>query len=265
MQPSRKTHTRHPRRGFTLVELLVVIVIIAALGSLVFVMAQRGMRSARAATEANNLRQTGTALTSLASDLGYYPTGYNPNTQESWATRLVEADVGENSGTTQLEWLWSPLLTNDIPRDAQGGTVTHFGANPAILTDADPTSTQDPPAPEFRMRPAQLRRPAQQILLASATPTGSKVRYKRADPIMRDMLPLIGGTASSPGEPPQLSENSANASLNIRDTKARSQQYGSEPDFYRFRDGKGRFLFVDGHMQSMTPSDHKERHWAVSY
>jgi prepilin-type N-terminal cleavage/methylation domain-containing protein len=61
------------RKGFTLVELLVVIVIIAALASVAFVMVTRVRKTADQALTLSNMRQLGTTLLSYASDKGRFP------------------------------------------------------------------------------------------------------------------------------------------------------------------------------------------------
>lgn len=67
-------------RGFTLVELLVVIVIIAALSAAGFTAATSARAQAIAATDSAKLRQVGTALVSLAQDnRGIIPHGATSN------------------------------------------------------------------------------------------------------------------------------------------------------------------------------------------
>jgi len=56
------------RHGFTLVELLVVIIIIAVLASLVFVVAQRGMASANKSRTVSQMREIGVAVATWASE-----------------------------------------------------------------------------------------------------------------------------------------------------------------------------------------------------
>jgi prepilin-type N-terminal cleavage/methylation domain-containing protein len=56
------------RSGFTLVEILVVIVIIAALGSVITLVAKRALQSAREAHGMSNLKQVVSAAVTYASD-----------------------------------------------------------------------------------------------------------------------------------------------------------------------------------------------------
>ncbi len=62
-------------RGFTLVELLVVVAIIAVLVALLLPAVQAARESARRATCGNNLRQLALACQSHITALGHYPTG----------------------------------------------------------------------------------------------------------------------------------------------------------------------------------------------
>lgn len=76
------------RRGFTLVELMVVIVIVAVLASLAFVVARRGIEKARAATCMSNLRQVGVLMNGAASENhGLYPHGGPPR---GWISRVCQ-------------------------------------------------------------------------------------------------------------------------------------------------------------------------------
>lgn len=263
MNPTSKS--RSPRcRGFTLVELMVTIVIIAVLASLAFVFSKRGLMAARRTEEMSNIRQAGTAVTSLASEYGYYPMGYDNNRAMSWASLVVEDMTGGSSDQKQAPVLWSPLIERNIPLDAKIEAVTHFGCNPAIMTDARNQSQAEIKPPKFRMRPSQLTRPAEQILLAGAVPRGENAAYGRAHAMMWAMRPRIGGNGGG-GRPPQLDKNNANRPINFPDDLTEEQQYGSLPDFFRGGDGRALFLHVDGSVQRMAPGELKEKHWAVSY
>jgi prepilin-type N-terminal cleavage/methylation domain-containing protein/prepilin-type processing-associated H-X9-DG protein len=67
------------RRGFTLTEMLVVILIIAVIATLSLVAVSRARESARKSASANNLRQCGVAITSFVADNG----GYLPASRSS--------------------------------------------------------------------------------------------------------------------------------------------------------------------------------------
>lgn len=262
MKAVRRPTTRRP--AFTLVELMIAIVIVAVLASLVFIFSKRAMLSARRTAEASNIRQAGISLTALSGDLGYYPMGWDGNRGKSWAGLVVEDMVGSGSGQTQHPILWSPILERDIPLSIDREAITHFGANPAILTDVDGGSQAEPKEPKFQIRPAYLRRPAEQILLAGAVPRSASAEYSSAHAMMWQMRGRIGGNGGN-GSPPQLNPRNSQQPINFPDDLADSQQYGSLPDFYRGGDGRAIFLFVDGHVERMAPGDHKQKHWAVSY
>jgi len=87
----KKGRKIHERRGFTLVELMVVIVIVAVLSSLAFMMASRAKKAAQNAATLNNLREIGTGVAAWMSENGnFYPPCWD-NTKgrnRSWAQTL---------------------------------------------------------------------------------------------------------------------------------------------------------------------------------
>src|SRR4051794_25270568 len=86
---------RGARRGFTLLELLVVITIIGIVGALTLAAAMAARESANRASCLNNLRQTGIALGSYHSVYACLPPGlsYHGGRDQfpfmSWQTRLL--------------------------------------------------------------------------------------------------------------------------------------------------------------------------------
>ena len=257
-------HTRHSHRtkGFTLVELLVVIAIIAVIAMLSVTVTQRAMNSAKATKDVNNLHQTGLALTVYVTDLGYYPVGWDAGTKTSWADLIVKDQLGSSSNATQMPMFWSPLFEKDIPATIKAEAVTHFAANPAIMNEGE--NENGTVVPKFRLQSSQLLRPSEQILICGAVPKTANVTYHASHPVLWDMEPLVGGE-STEGRPPQLEEKNANNKIEFPAKIGTQETYGSMPDFHRYNTGKGQFYFVDGHIQAMTPAEHKERNWAVSY
>jgi len=81
-QATPQSHRRRPSGGFTLVELLVVILIIATLGALSFVAIQSLRERAHESTSAANMRQIGIALQSYLSDKNRYPSPGNMASDE---------------------------------------------------------------------------------------------------------------------------------------------------------------------------------------
>lgn len=79
------------RKGFTLIEILVVITIISILMSLLFVAYEGSRKAGRDAKRKADLEQIRGALEMYRSDKGYYPPGYNPPDMRypaGWATVL---------------------------------------------------------------------------------------------------------------------------------------------------------------------------------
>ncbi len=71
-----RTVSRRPR-GFTLIEVLVVLAIIGLLVGLILPTVQAGREAARRATCSHNLRQIGLAMNAYVAAMGVYPPGYS--------------------------------------------------------------------------------------------------------------------------------------------------------------------------------------------
>lgn len=247
---SRGTGRWRSPGGFTLVELLVVIVIVASLSALALVITQRGLSRAKSAAEMSNLRQVGLLMNTVATDIGYYPVEDPDVPDSSWADVIVNEVVGEDSSITQTSILWSPIMAKNIPEDLNSVAITHFGANPVIFP---------PPSSSGRVvRKAKLRRASEQVLLASATPVSSGAEYKKANPFMADFLAVLG-------DPDSMSQANSNLKLGLSADLGDSQHYGAQPDFFRGQNGKAMFLFADGHVEGLGANELKQRHFAITY
>ena len=111
------------RRGFTLVELLVVVAIIGTLVGLLLPAVQSARESARRRACSNNIRQLGVALLHVHDHNGRFPSGWQ------------SADEDEHPG-----WGWSARL---LPQVDEGPTYDGIDFSLPIYEAADPAIHAD--------------------------------------------------------------------------------------------------------------------------
>ncbi len=112
--------------GFTLVELLVVIVIVAVLASLGFMVARRGLQASQASTTVSNLRQIGTCIHIIREDgmengwsrPGNFP-GYAGQINEpgNWREFTIHELIAEVQGACEAKggkYVWRTLPSETI-------------------------------------------------------------------------------------------------------------------------------------------------------
>lgn len=98
------------RRGFTLIELMVVMVIIAMLMGLVLTGVQAVRAAARKTSCANNLRQMGIAIHNFEVHNGHYPSSWNPT-----GPKVVGTDMnGWSAQARLLPYLEQRVLSSEI-------------------------------------------------------------------------------------------------------------------------------------------------------
>lgn len=154
------------RQGFTLMELLIAIVIIAALAAIAFPMTMKVRKKAQASQCLSNLRQLAVVVQGEASDLGYFPPVNNHTNLENGSLR----NNGSNLGT----------LINHLPcvscpaarftgTDKRGRPISAYGTNPRVMgyyTD------EKPPL----IRTTQIRRPSEVWMMSDSAQFTSNPR-----------------------------------------------------------------------------------------
>lgn len=139
-QASRGTAS-HRCRGFTVVELLSVLAVVALLGTMVATATVGAQRRARRAVCANNLRQLGFGLNSFVGSYGEYPLGMNkgfsdgknPAHSTSWQVSLQTAmNSGAprvNSSTWIFKGVWDCPSARKPESFAESHGYTEYGYN----------------------------------------------------------------------------------------------------------------------------------------
>lgn len=121
-QPARRRHTR----GFTLIEILVVIVVIAILATLVAPNIFQNLGAAKSATAKSQIEMLGTALDAYRLDNGRYPT-----TQQGlnalWEIPTVD---------TPTNWR-GPYLRKPVPADPWGAPYIYLAPGQVNLNGYD--------------------------------------------------------------------------------------------------------------------------------
>lgn len=132
-----RSHRENVVRGFTLVELLVVITIIGLLAALIVPAVQGAIERARQETCKNNLSQIGLGAFSYASSKGYFPGYLNKlgSNNVSWQVALL-GNMGRESlynewisGTGQTPYLEMYICPSDNTAVGQSGAFTSFVVN----------------------------------------------------------------------------------------------------------------------------------------
>lgn len=235
----KTSHSTTHRPGFTLVETLVAIVIIAVL-AVISSMGFRSMRqSAHAATAVSSLRQNAVAIQSFVAEKGRFPEAWDfrgTSGGGSWSWQIRDHLGYQNVDT----WPAAPLLH---PRHGEKGIdaisgwdrerLHHFSASAVVFQDVNDT--------KGFTRASQVQDPASTIMLGDA-------------PLIRPDEPASGCNAGFwdlRGSAIKGSPNSPVGQAALR----------SSVDFWM--NGKAHFLFVDGHVEPLDPQSVLRKHFQL--
>lgn len=212
-------HMTHPRRAFTLVELLVVIGIIALLIGILLPTLNKARQAGQRTVCASNLRQLGVALQLYLHDSkGVYP-----------------AHTGDPVSTSPLIWLWMgrgfrPLLEPYAKRSSLGPGVFWCPVDETSTTAYDSTSYAY--SLSFYHSPDQINQ---------MTTTASN--YSQPNPDLLKVIPQKAGKARHPTR-----------KVVIGEWLSAHQLFRGDSGWWS-KGGSRHFMFVDGHVEYLSWKD----------
>lgn len=223
--------SKRKRSGFTLVELLVVIVIIAALAALSFTVLPRMLRKAKATEAMSNLRQFAPLLTTYA-------------TENSMMLPAVEDnDVTVDTVTTKVPWtevclhlLFPEVAVTKFSEKPWWEQSKPFVRNPLF-------KTWTPATPGYALNEMM----AKNVDDARETPL-------RTDPLK---LTVPMAAISEPARTPLIAPSGDYHYQLSAAGDATAFKKGAGKDL--LVDGQFSVLFVDGHVETLTPAEYVTR------
>lgn len=188
-------------QGFTLIEILTVIAVIAILAGVLIPTLGGVRKSANATKSLTNLREMGVAINLYKNENADFPRIQDTSNGETW--------ISEVSDYIDLPYHQRPLIFQDptVNQEANTGDawVSHYSAHQWVLGYPQSMNTQQP-----GLRPFQVAHPSSLILVVTGTQTGQAgsahsglwnipwVTYDgNYGSIIDDQIPLTG--ADEPG------------------------------------------------------------------
>lgn len=232
-------HKRGARAGFTLVELLVVITIVAILAALGFTVGPKMIKKAKSAEALQNMRQIAPALSNYAAD-------------HSMKLPAINGDVIESDGTIATRQWNEVILAMLYPNEEDPNIFRTkdwwnknevFLRNPLLKENARPNGWT-PLNPGYAMNMMLSENIA--IAKGEAAPSQEEA--------LRTVIPLavLADTARTP-----LIAPCDNYYYRYEPGDINGFNNGTLKDL--LSEGKFPVLFVDGHIESVTPSEYVSR------
>ncbi|BCX47918.1 hypothetical protein HAHE_18260 [Haloferula helveola] len=185
------------RKAFTLIELLIVIVIVAALSSLVFALSSKALRKARSAKCINNMRDWSMVFNTASlerngrldlpdnwaavSGLPYDPDSSGDQGQSPFL-QYWDTDI-ENARQIQFEKRGCPLIRNEAPDNEFGNPAATYRMN--LELREEPSRGNRNPYPEVNL--TRLKRASTKIIFIDGYYTGN-LTLEKGD-IKNELIP----------------------------------------------------------------------------
>ncbi len=220
--------------GFTLVELLVVIVIVAALAAISFSLSTRMMKRADVAKSLQNIQQIGSMLAVYSSD----------NSSNLPAIKAITVDAEGNREETDWYIALLKMTYPDVERPLLSSTGWWESTKPILRNPLLENSRFKPWFPGYAMN----------ISLSRNLFPGSSGEFGSGDGPDSRGIPL--SRIPDPARTPVVS-TTRNWFYNAANLTALTTP--SSLDKSLLVDDKVPVLFVDGHVESMTPQEYVTR------
>lgn len=238
----RKSESARPASGFTLLEILVVVVIIGALIAMVAPAVQSGMERSKSAKCVSNIRQLGSGIHLMVAEYGHYPPtqdyvtlpgGALSHTIKSWPIYVRDNPC---LGCPSAKYHGPHPLTPQR-------MISAYSANPRVCGRVVDSAQY--------VRPANISRPSQVILLTDGAqwdqPNNPRSYHYSATPGL-----------------PAGKEADAEKPLTTKQIPAGGSWDPNLSLIPLRHNGRANILFIDGHVKSIGDiSELKEKnlHW----